>query len=196
MAEDNHTSEVHSFDELARGLSTGAISRRKALRLIGVALAGSALAAIPGVAEAGVKGPPPGKGNCPPGFIKCRGGTCVNPNTNPSNCGGCNIQCSPGETCCSGQCADLQTDENNCRACGQPCPPGATCFGDFGCTCPDGRTACGFTGTEVCCPEGTFCANNTPATCCPIGTTGCGASCCASGECCQDTPTGAACVPC
>jgi len=37
-----------SFDELARGLANGSISRGKALRLMGAALLGGALAAIPG----------------------------------------------------------------------------------------------------------------------------------------------------
>jgi hypothetical protein len=44
--------EHKRFDELARELANGRLSRRQALRLIGAALAGSALAAfIPGVAR-------------------------------------------------------------------------------------------------------------------------------------------------
>jgi hypothetical protein len=46
----------HSFDELARGLASGTLSRRKALRLMGAALVGSALASIPGVALAADEG--------------------------------------------------------------------------------------------------------------------------------------------
>ena len=42
----------HSLDELARGLASGSLSRGKALRLIGGALLGAALAAVPGVARA------------------------------------------------------------------------------------------------------------------------------------------------
>ena len=38
-----------SFDELAVGLSSGTLSRGKALRLMGAALVGSALASVPGV---------------------------------------------------------------------------------------------------------------------------------------------------
>ena len=41
-----------SFDELARGLANGSISRAKALRLMGAALVGGALASIPRVALA------------------------------------------------------------------------------------------------------------------------------------------------
>jgi hypothetical protein len=41
-----------SFDELARGLASGSISRRKALRLMGAALVGGVLASVPRVAAA------------------------------------------------------------------------------------------------------------------------------------------------
>jgi hypothetical protein len=50
------------FDELARGLANGAVSRRKALRWMGSALVGGALASIPGVAFASHKGTPHGGG--------------------------------------------------------------------------------------------------------------------------------------
>jgi hypothetical protein len=39
----------HSLDELSKGLASGTLSRRKALRLLGAALVGGALASIPGV---------------------------------------------------------------------------------------------------------------------------------------------------
>ena len=42
----------HSFDELARGLANGSISRRKAIRLMGAALVGGTLASFPGGAWA------------------------------------------------------------------------------------------------------------------------------------------------
>jgi hypothetical protein len=41
-----------SFDELARGLASGEVSRGKALRLMGAALVGGALASVPRVAAA------------------------------------------------------------------------------------------------------------------------------------------------
>jgi hypothetical protein len=41
-----------SFDELAKGLASGRVSRGKALRLVGGALLGAALASVPGVAWA------------------------------------------------------------------------------------------------------------------------------------------------
>lgn len=46
-----------SFDELAKDVASGTLSRRKALRLLGAALVGGALASMPGVAwAAGRKG--------------------------------------------------------------------------------------------------------------------------------------------
>ena len=41
-----------SFDDLAKGLSSGTVSRGKALRLMGAALVGGALASTPGIASA------------------------------------------------------------------------------------------------------------------------------------------------
>ena len=51
-----------SFDELARGLASGEVSRRRAIRLMGAALVGGTLASL-GIREAagapgGVAGPP------------------------------------------------------------------------------------------------------------------------------------------
>src|SRR5215217_3343514 len=58
----------HSFDELAKGLATGTVSRRQVLRLFGGALLGGLMASIPGVALAQkTGGPPPGGGGPPPG---------------------------------------------------------------------------------------------------------------------------------
>ena len=44
--------EEHSFDQLARGLASGSVSRKQALKLVGGALLGGVLASIPGVAWA------------------------------------------------------------------------------------------------------------------------------------------------
>jgi len=51
--------EHNPFDELASTLASGRLSRRRALRLLGAALVGSALALIPGVAKAQQGVPPP-----------------------------------------------------------------------------------------------------------------------------------------
>ena len=48
--ESRYTNREGSFDELAKGLASGAVSRRRALRLMGAALVGGALASFPGAA--------------------------------------------------------------------------------------------------------------------------------------------------
>jgi hypothetical protein len=92
MGAEDHTAE-HSFDELARGLASGSVSRGKALRLMGAALVGGALASIPGVAQA-IHQPCPettfqcGSGHdrtcCPTGWSCCKRGrqlACCPPTT-------------------------------------------------------------------------------------------------------------------
>ena len=58
-------SRDHSFDELARGLASGTVSRRRALKLVGGALLGGVLASIPGVAAWAQRSP------CGPGMHPC-----------------------------------------------------------------------------------------------------------------------------
>src|SRR5919112_907502 len=53
----------HSFDELARGVSTGTIPRRKALRMLAASLFGGALVAAP--AGMALAAPKPGGTGCP-----------------------------------------------------------------------------------------------------------------------------------
>ncbi len=109
--------EEHSFDELAKGLADGGVSRRRALRLIGQALLGGVLASIPGVAWAHHKPDhpvPPGQARrCPEGQVKCRG-----------------ICCSPEDLCCNGVCTNIVFDRNNCGACGNVCQEGKDCCGE------------------------------------------------------------------
>ena len=69
----------HSFDDLARDLASGTISRGKALRLMAAALLGGALSFTPKVAEAlpqAIHNPHKcnSKGGCKEG--SCCGGTC------------------------------------------------------------------------------------------------------------------------
>jgi hypothetical protein len=76
--------EEHSFDELAKGLASGAVSRRRALKLLGLAIGGGLLSSIPGLAwgqegppEGKVppqaKGPPAGVQGCPEGQARVQG---------------------------------------------------------------------------------------------------------------------------
>src|SRR5918994_6443768 len=73
----------HSFDELTRGLADGTRSRGKALRLMGAALVGGALASITGIAWAKPK----------PAGAKCNH----------------NHQCASGNCSSSGTCAPAVT---------------------------------------------------------------------------------------
>ena len=74
--ESRHTNPGGSFDELAKGLAGGTLSRGKMLKMMGAALFGGAVASIPGVALAK---PKPGRctknAHCPAGQT-CVGGQC------------------------------------------------------------------------------------------------------------------------
>jgi len=95
-----------SFDELARGLANGSISRRRALRLMGAALVGGTLGSLGGVAAADEE--------CKSLTKKCRkdeqccSGNCSKSGT--SRFGTCACQenggsCANNSQCCSGNCA-------------------------------------------------------------------------------------------
>jgi hypothetical protein len=127
--------EERSFDELARALANGSVSRRQALRLMGGALLGGVLACIPGVALAAPTVPgstlPPqsqapilGPGNiCPAGLSRCLG-LCYDLSTDPCNCGSCGNVCpgsGEGPCCVAGRCAP-PIEPNVCSPGG--CPAG------------------------------------------------------------------------
>ena len=92
-----------SLDELAKGLATGTCSRGKALRLMGAALVGGALASL-GIGEAGAD---------PPG-CKRNGKSCKN----NSQC--CSANCDSD----SGTCADAPPPGPICTP---DCPTGCFC---------------------------------------------------------------------
>src|SRR3712207_6240589 len=99
------------FDELAKGLASDSISRRRVLRLMGSALVGAAMASIPGLAQAA---PAEGRGRpCPKGQIKCRDTCCS----------------SPEDRCCHGVCTNIVFDRSNCGRCGNECAAGEGCCG-------------------------------------------------------------------
>src|SRR5918997_3574135 len=120
-----------SFDELARGLASGSISRGRALRLMGAALVGGTLGSfgIGGVAVAAKA--------CKPAGQKCsKDKQCCSANCSGGTC----AACPSGATLCGTEC----------------CQTGATCVA--GTCCPNAQV-CG-TGTSLtCCPSGQECAD-------------------------------------
>jgi hypothetical protein len=147
-----------SFDELAKGLASGTVSRRKALKMLGAALVGGAFASMPGVAWAAKGGNSecirccketfdPGRerqqcisagahGECP---VTCDGngggGGCppgsLPPVSEQTTCGPLTAGGGCGVSCLWNEC----TGEINCVCCpiGGPCP----CL-----TPPDPQPAC------------------------------------------------------
>src|SRR5262245_2204616 len=55
-------------------------------------------------------GMPPG---CAPGLLACAG-RCVDPSSDPSNCGACGIVCPPGVGCAGGACKGCRAGELLC----------------------------------------------------------------------------------
>jgi len=138
---DKEATAEHSFDQLARELADGTLSRRRALKLMGAALVGSVLASVPGVAWAAKPAPCPsgvqkcGKNCCPDGTFICAQGKCACPagttrisNTccqNEQVCGQ-SCGCQQGQGCCNNVCTDLNTT-TDCGTCGNACGTGQIC---------------------------------------------------------------------
>jgi hypothetical protein len=152
---ENPTRVEHSLDEVARGLADGTLSRGKALKWMGSALVGAALASVPGVAWANDR--------CPKGESRCND-RCVNLKTNERHCGSCRNRCGSKQTCCGGRCVNLKRSERHCGSCSNRCAEGEECDHGVctGGTCPQERTL-----TEGDCNCAFHCGDSfpSPATC-------------------------------
>ncbi len=153
----------HSFDELARGLASGEVSRRKALKWMATAALGGTLFSIPGMALATPRTPPSGKGGCTGGRTLCRG-KCYDLQTSNQNCGQCGNVCSESQVCQGGTCLGACSTRFDCAvgfdcirgACvsRSVCQPGevAECSSHGYSCCPGDRE-----GVFACCASGTHC---------------------------------------
>jgi hypothetical protein len=121
-----------SFDELAKGLANGTISRRQALRWMGGALAGAAFASVPGVAFAAAGGNTACDEFCHENFSGREAGECTSAGTQGTGpCYSCTPGIGPGPHFTPPQCApseefNPETCECEPVACaGNPLPEGA-----------------------------------------------------------------------
>jgi hypothetical protein len=174
-----------SLDELAKGLATGTLSRGKALRWMGGALLGTALASFPGLAWAN---------DCRRLGRACRRDSqCCSRNCirqgDDKVCA-----CPEGKTPCNERCVNLERNENHCGACFNRCPEDVECVGGQcgpqcgpGVVCDVSFTQCGQETGQLCaCTDrlegGTVC-----------GADFCGPPCTSSDECVQQFGPGAVC---
>jgi len=160
----------HSFDQLARGLASGSISRGKALRLMGAALVGGALASV-GISEASAD-----PGGCKRNGKKCKNDDqCCSENcdsvsgTCTAACGANGATCDSGTQCCSGFCQGDMCVESCIPPNAIPCDPRdfEACGGILStCSCipeASGGAYCSSRGTGIFCttacdcPAGQFC---------------------------------------
>jgi hypothetical protein len=158
-----HTSN-HSFDELARGLASGSITRGKALRLMGAALVGGTLAplGVGGVAEADDECKRTGKKcrknkQCCSG--NCSGGTCAACASEQVLCNGSCVStsCSTGQIFDPSSCACVYHCPDVCYNTPGCCGPGSICNLETGeCDCVPGLHC---TSAAECC-GGQFCINS------------------------------------
>ncbi len=186
--------EEYSFDELARGLASGTLSRGRALKLVGAALLGSALGifglAAPAEAQRRRRRCAPcttdDPGTYPAGYC------CLTPTGGTSGClvpesfcasppSGTECTCAPAEPCsATNPCGGGLCCSNG--QCVFPCPSGQCCSAFEGgqclASCPPGQCCSSFGVCGLACPAGSAVACCPPGfgQCCPEGSD---ALCCA-----------------
>jgi hypothetical protein len=197
-----------SFDELARGLASGDMSRRRAIKLMGGVLVGGTLASL------GLGGVAAADEECKPLTRKCRkneqccSGNCSKSGTSRSGTCACQENggsCANNSQCCSGICAS-GTCAAACVANGGSCTSGSECCsgncksGTCVASCiPPSATPCDPTDPSACGPRpgcvcndevsgGAYCGGGG-------GTTVCTTSCdCPTGQFCPLGAPNSSCV--
>ena len=170
-----------SFDELARGLASGNLTRGKALRLMGAALVGGALASFPGTAWAAKGGGGGGKSSCAkycntlyPGDTAAQE-TCTSQGAKGTGpCFACGGPGKPAPTCTTNE--TLNTTTCQCEAVTSSCIPFTSCGGaDCGRgTCLANASGTGstcaqlFAGVGGCVPAGSGCEACPPSQVCVV----------------------------
>jgi hypothetical protein len=174
-------SRTSQFDDIARDLAQGELTRRQAVGRLGGAFLGAVLfgASSPGAGAAVVEK------NCPPGRQACRGKCCPK----GARCKHGKCHCRRGRKRCGKHCVSLQSDAKNCGSCGNACGPGETCV-EGTCTSPQATCSDGVKNgaeTDVDCggPDCPGCQNGLD---CSAGTD-CASGFCQGGVCAQPAPT-------
>ena len=174
-------SEEYSFDELAKGLAEGTITRRGALRVVGISFLGLVLPAFlaPGIAEARTRRHHHRAATAT--MAQSAGGSPSVSAVGPGGAGGrspCGGACPPGTYCCpdtvsgggggppsGGTCIEVK---QTCPSAGCPNAGEVRCSGACTNVLSDVNN-CGSCGNA--CLSGQSCVNGTCQVTCPIGTT-------------------------
>jgi len=130
--------EVTSIDEVAKGLASGTLSRRQALRWLGGALAGAAFASVPGAAFAAPEGNAACDEFCHENFSGRQAGECTSAGAHGTGpCYTCTPGIGPGPNFTIPQCGPNEVF--NPQTCACVCAEGfETCQGACVPVCPTG----------------------------------------------------------
>lgn len=141
---------------------------------------------------------------CSDDTVRC-GDSCIDTDSDPRHCGGCDNACAAGEICieggcavacpegqelCDGTCADISNDPLHCGGCENACAAGEVCV-EGGCevACPEGQEICDGTcvyvdrSNEHCgacgnaCEPGQACVDGGCTSVCPQGQELCDGAC-------------------
>lgn len=152
--------------------------------------------------DGGTSGPSP----CPTGQALCAE-ECVDLQTDPTHCGGCDLECPGGMFCesgecqricpvgdivCDGECVAAASDLDNCGQCGVSCAVGDFCSSgsctstcsltecdtESGTECVDPQTSARHCGgCNFACAPGQSCVDGSCTVVCPEGRTECNGAC-------------------